>query len=93
MGTLQTHLFSRKTNQILQGNYIVTLYPGNSSAGQSIAQIAVNVIPALFQVTGSSGFPVTITGASFTAYEAVEVYFGTNVNGKDEGKATSGLRR
>lgn len=84
-GTL-TNTFTFPTNYITQGTYTLYLYSEDDSS-ISIAQTVIKVVPTVFQVTGNSSLPVTITGAGFNANESVEVYFGANTGGTDEGTA------
>ncbi|MBA2394715.1 MAG: hypothetical protein H0V70_18470 [Ktedonobacteraceae bacterium] len=86
-GTL-TNTFTFPTNYITQGTYTLYLYSEDDSS-VSIAQTVIKVVPTVFQVTGNSGLPVTITGAGFNTNEIVEVYFGTKTSGTDEGTTQS----
>jgi hypothetical protein len=83
-----TNTFLFPNNYITQGTYTLNLYSEDSTS-VSLAQTVIKVVPTLFHITGNSGLPVTITGAGFNAHETVEVYFGTNTSGINEGTTTS----
>ncbi|GHO83224.1 IPT/TIG domain-containing protein [Dictyobacter formicarum] len=86
----QTITFISNFYPVLQGTYLVLLYPEyRNDATPVTAQTSIQVLPTLLSLTGNSGLPITMQGLGFTAFETDKIYFGDAVTGTPEGTTTS----